>query len=143
MLAESVANQHTEGSRPFICWDCDEQQGGFSRGAHHLAAHNLIRCMQAQNEEELKSGDDLGKVETRLDSPTEHTLTLPPEPSKTTPRTQTPDILTTTGISWKWNPYLTPGRSMTDPGYSMDSTMRLYRSRPADASMSYGIEEQD
>ena len=143
MFAESVANQHTDGSRPFICWDCDEQQGGFSHGPHHLATHNLIRCMQAQMEEELKSGYDSGKAETRVDSPTEHTLTLPPEPVKAAPRTQTPDILTTSGISWKWNPYLTPGRSMTDPGYGMDSMIRSYRSRPADPSMSHSIEKQD
>ena len=41
----------TEESEPLICWDCDEQEAGFDQGEHHLATHNLVRCMEVQVEE--------------------------------------------------------------------------------------------
>ncbi|KAM5533025.1 hypothetical protein V8D89_013293 [Ganoderma adspersum] len=48
-------------SEPFICWDCDKRLAGFDvyhgPSAHHLATHNLVRCIEAQ-EEERKSGEN-------------------------------------------------------------------------------------
>ncbi|KAI1785192.1 hypothetical protein LXA43DRAFT_1100597 [Ganoderma leucocontextum] len=58
--------------KPFICWACDEKEAGFSHGEHHLATHNLVRCMEAQKEEESKSSKD-DKTEKRLDA-LEHKL---------------------------------------------------------------------
>ncbi|KAI1783152.1 hypothetical protein LXA43DRAFT_1187180 [Ganoderma leucocontextum] len=40
-----------EDSKPFICSECDEQEAGFSHGEHHLATHNLVRCVEALQEE--------------------------------------------------------------------------------------------
>ncbi|KAM5543339.1 hypothetical protein V8D89_003213 [Ganoderma adspersum] len=37
-----------EELKPFICWECDKQAAGFSHGDHHLATHNLVRCMPVE-----------------------------------------------------------------------------------------------
>ena len=42
---------YAEESEPFICWDCDVQEAGFDQGEHHLATHNLVRCIEVQVEE--------------------------------------------------------------------------------------------
>lgn len=51
----------TADSEPFVCWDCDKRLAGFdvyhSPRAHHLATHNLVRCMETQ-EEERKPGEN-------------------------------------------------------------------------------------
>ena len=45
----------TAESEPFVCRDCDKRLAGFDvyhgHGAHHLATHNLVRCMEAQEGE--------------------------------------------------------------------------------------------
>ncbi|PIL33864.1 hypothetical protein GSI_03570 [Ganoderma sinense ZZ0214-1] len=58
-------------SKAFICSECEEKEGGFSHGEHHLANHNLVRCMEVKKEEESKSED--GTTERRLDA-LEHKL---------------------------------------------------------------------
>ncbi|PIL33826.1 hypothetical protein GSI_03532 [Ganoderma sinense ZZ0214-1] len=60
-----------EDSAPFICWDCDEREAGFDQGEHHLATHNLVRCMEVLEEEVLGSGEDttekrLGALEEQM-----------------------------------------------------------------------------
>ncbi|KAI1785889.1 hypothetical protein LXA43DRAFT_99677 [Ganoderma leucocontextum] len=59
-----------EDSKAFICWHCDESEGGFSYGEHHLATHNLVRCMKAHKEGSKSEDDRTGK---RLDA-LEHKL---------------------------------------------------------------------
>ena len=65
-----ITKRDTAESKAFICSKCDEKEGGFSHGAHHLATHSLVRCVEAK-EEESKPGDD--KTEKRLDA-LEHKL---------------------------------------------------------------------
>ncbi|KAM5543336.1 hypothetical protein V8D89_003210 [Ganoderma adspersum] len=54
-----------EDSGPFICWDCDSQEAGFDQGEHHLSTHNLVRCMEVQEEEVLGPEED-NTTEKRL-----------------------------------------------------------------------------
>ena len=61
-----------EDSKAFICWDCDEKEAGFTHGEHHLATHNLVRCMEPQKEAEATPEEDstekrLGAVEHKLE----------------------------------------------------------------------------
>ena len=67
-----LADCATEDSKPFICWDCDEREAGFSHGEHHLATHNLVRCMEPQKEEEASPEEQttenrLGALEHKLE----------------------------------------------------------------------------
>ena len=64
-----MADQDSEKSTAFICLDCDEREGGFSDGKHHLARHHLVRCTTAQTEEE----SERDRSEKRFDA-LEHKL---------------------------------------------------------------------
>ncbi len=61
---DAIADEDTEDCKAFICSACDEKEAGFSHGKHHIATHNLVRCMDAKKEEESKEEED--KTEKRL-----------------------------------------------------------------------------
>lgn len=58
-LRVEIADQGVDNSEAFICRECDVESrwAGFSHGEYHLAKHNLVRCMKAE-EEGLSSTDD-------------------------------------------------------------------------------------
>ena len=66
-----LTSTYAEDSGPFICWDCDERQAGFSHGEHHLAMHSLVPCMGTREEEAIGREEDnaekrLGALELQM-----------------------------------------------------------------------------
>ena len=61
-----VSHAFPEDANTFVCAECDEKEGGISKGDHHLKTHSLVRCIDKG--EGKADGEEAGdsKTEARL-----------------------------------------------------------------------------